>query len=48
MNQQQLILNMYRSTRLVLCQVCIQRAILSVSFGRRQYAKANKKSIVKS
>ena len=38
---------MYRSTRLIICQIYIQRAILYVSFGRHQYANPHKQSIVK-
>ena len=38
---------MYRSTRLIICQIYIQQAILYVSFGRRQYANPYKQSIVK-
>ena len=54
MNQQQLKYNyliesMYRSTRLIICQIynVIQQAILYVSFGRRQYANPHKQSILK-
>ena len=38
---------MYRSTRLIICQIYIQQAILYVSFGHRQYANPHKQSIVK-
>ena len=38
---------MYRSTRLIICQIYIQRAILYVSYGRRQFANPHKQSIVK-
>ena len=31
---------MYRSTRLIICQIYIQRSILCVRLGRRQYAIA--------
>ena len=31
---------MYHSTRIIICQIYIQRAILYISFGRCNFAKA--------